>query len=124
MSNLDNININNTSRTYHRSVKKAEETKPQVKVEDDNTTESLQDGTKAAESYGRILVKTTGKVENPEMVKTVQEALDFYINNPDLVRASLNAGDDAYELLEASGAANPYEKACCGSCDAAYAKNN
>ena len=124
MSNLDNVNINNAGRAYHCSIKKGEDAKQQVKPEENTAVESLNDGTKAAESYGRILVKAAGKTENPEMIKTVQDALEFYVNNPQLAQASVKSGDDAYELLEAMGAENPYEKSCCGSCDAAYAKNN
>lgn len=124
MSNLDNnMNINNAGRTYHRNIKKGEEAKPQATSENFAAETTLHDGTKAAESYGRILVKSQ-KIDNADMVKSVKEALDFYIKNPELARLAVKAGDDAYELLEAMDEECAYEKACCGSCDAAYSKNN
>ena len=56
------------------------------------------------------------------MVQIVKDSIDFFVENPDLAAASVRAGDDAYELLEAAGVKDAYEKACCGSCDAAYFK--
>ena len=98
MSNLDNnFNINNANRAYTPNLKKGEETvdaKPQ-KRPDDMPVEILNDGAQAAESYGRILVKQAGKVDNPEMVQCIKDAVDFYLNNPQLAQAGVKAGDSA-----------------------------
>ena len=48
--------------------------------------------------------------------------MDVFMKNPKLAMHAINAGDHAYELMEAEGVANAYEKACCGSLDAAYEK--
>ena len=120
MTNFDNkVNINNIHKTYTPSAKK-EEAKPQAKVEE-TSPEIINDGTQAAESYGRILVRK-GKFDNAQMVQSVKDSIDFFVENPDLAAASVRAGDDAYELLEAAGVKDAYEKACCGSSDAAYFK--
>ncbi|DAB24675.1 TPA: hypothetical protein CPT85_03055 [Candidatus Gastranaerophilales bacterium HUM_21] len=122
MANLDNnLNINNAGRAYTPNLKKGEDVKPQTKQEE-TPVEIINDGTQAADSYGRILVKQAGKVDNPEMVKSIKDAVDFYINNQHLVAAGVKAGDDAYELFHADEMPNAYEKACCGSCDAVYKK--
>lgn len=122
MANFDNkLNINNLHKTYKPNLKKDEaETKAETKI-DESAPEIVGDGTQAAESYGRILVKK-GKLENPEMVQNIKDSIDFFIKNPELASASVKAADDACELLEAEGIADPYEKACCGACDAAFAK--
>ena len=96
MANLDNnLNINNAGRAYTPNLKKGEDVKPQTKQEE-TPVEIINDGTQAADSYGRILVKQAGKVDNPEMVKSIKDAVDFYINNQHLVAAGVKAGDDAY----------------------------
>ena len=102
MANLDNnLNINNAGRAYTPNLKKGEDVKPQTKQEE-TPVEIINDGTQAADSYGRIV--------------------DFYINNQHLVAAGVKAGDDAYELFHADEMPNAYEEACCGSCDAVYKK--
>lgn len=119
MSNLDNkLNINKVAPAYAPVVKKEEEPKTEVKAEEIKP-EVVNDGSKAAEAYGRSLVKQAGKVENPEMVQNVKDAVDFYVKNPGVAAASVKAGDDSYEMLKAQGAHDAYEKSCCGSCDAA-----
>ncbi len=121
MTNFDNkLNINNNLHTTYTPSAKKEETKPQPKVEE-AAPEVINDGTQAAESYGRILVRK-GNFDNAQMVQSIKDSIDFFVENPDRVAASVRAGDDAYELLEASGAKDAYEKSCCGSCDAAYFK--
>ena len=120
MTNFDNkLNINNLHKTYTPSAKK-EDAKPQPKAEE-TTPEVINDGTQAADSYGRILVRK-GKFDNVEMVQNIKDSIDFFVQNPELAAASVKAGDDAYELLEAAGVQNAYEKSCCGACDAAYLK--
>ncbi len=120
MTNFDNkLNINNLHKTYTPSAKK-EDAKPQPKAEE-TTPEVINDGTQAADSYGRILVRK-GKFDNAEMVQNIKDSIDFFVQNPELAAASVKAGDDAYELLEAAGVQNAYEKSCCGACDAAYLK--
>ena len=125
MTDLNNkLNINNLRSTYNNTpnFKKEEEVKPQPKAEE--TPEIINDGTQAADAYGRSLVKQAGKIENPEMIQTIKDAVDFYISHPKVAAASVKSGDTSYELLKAQGANDAYEKACCGSCDAAYAKIN
>ncbi len=120
MTNFDNkLNINNIPKAYTPSAKK-EDAKPQPKAEE-TAQEFVNDGAQAADSYGRILVRK-GNFDNAQMVQTVKDSIDFFIENPELAAATVKAGDDAYELLEAAGAKDAYEKACCGSCDAAYNK--
>lgn len=120
MANFDNkLNINNLHKTYTPNLKK-EEAKAETKAEE-YAPEIVGDGTQAAESYGRILVKK-GKLENPEMVQNIKDSIDFFVQNPELAAASVKASDDAYELLQAEGANDAYEKACCGACEAALAK--
>ena len=124
MSNLDNnVNINNTGRAYAPKLKKGDDAKPQPVLEE-TIVESLNDGTMAADTYGRILVKQAGKTENAEMVKAVQDAIEFYVNNPTIAQAAVKAGDDACELLSALDIENSYEQACSGSLDAAYSKGH
>ena len=121
MTNFDNkLNINNNLHTTYTPSAKKEETKPQPKFEE-AAPEVINDGTQAAESYGRILVRK-GNFDNAQMVQSIKDSIDFFVENPDRVAASVRAGDDAYELLEASGAKDAYEKSCWGSCDAAYFK--
>ena len=121
MTNFDNkLNINNNLHTTYTPSAKKEETKPQPRVEE-TAPEVINDGTQAAESYGRILVRK-GNFDNAQMVQSIKDSIDFFVENPDRVAASVRAGDDAYELLEAAGAKDAYEKSCCGSCDAAYFK--
>ena len=88
---------------------------------EETAQEFVNDGAQAADSYGRILVRK-GNFDNAQMVQSVKDSIDFFIENPELAAATVKAGDDAYELLEAAGAKDAYEKACCGSCDAAYNK--
>lgn len=120
MSNLDNnFNINNTGRAYTPNIKKGDDAESKLPKKAENIpSETVTDGTQAADTYGRILVKQTGKIENPEMVQCVKNAVDFYINNTDLVRAGMKACDDSFELMEADNVPYAYEKACCGICDA------
>lgn len=123
MSNVDNnMNINKTSRAYTPSVSKNDNNKS-VQQREEVAQESLNDGTQAADSYGRILVKS-GKVDNAEMVQSVKDSIDFFVNNPELAAAAVKAGDDAEELMSALEVADAYEKACCGACEAAYSKVN
>lgn len=118
MANLDNnVNINNANRAYTPNLKKGEEVKPQAKAEIEAPAEMLNDGTQAADSYGRILVRQTGKIENPEMVKTVQDAIDFYIKNSDIAAKHVKNGDIAYCAYKADGEEYPYEDMCCISCE-------
>lgn len=121
MTDLNNkLNLNSVrSASYTPNFKGEEEAKPQPHVEAE-AAEIKGDGTKAAESYGRALVKQSGKVENPEMVQCVKDSVDAFLKNPDIVAAGVKSADDSYELLMAQGAADAYEKACCGSCDAVY----
>ncbi len=121
MTNFDNkLNINNNLHTTYTTSAKKEENKPQPRQEE-AAPEIINDGTQAAETYGRILVRK-GKFDNSQMVQSIKDSIDFFVENPDLAAASVKAGDDAYELLEAAGVKDAYEKACCGSCDAAYFK--
>lgn len=122
MTDLNNkLNLNNVrSTSYTPSVKGEEEIKPLPKAECCENCEVKGDGTKAAESYGRVLVKHAGKSENPETVQCVKDSIDFFLKHPELASAGAKAVDDAHELLLASGAADAYEKACCGACDAVY----
>ena len=124
MKNLDNnFNVNNNKRTYSPNVKKSEEA-PKVGPKFDETTqEMLVDGRKAADAYGRILVKA-GNIDSTTPVSEIIESLDFLKNNYDLALASMKATDDAYELLLAENCPDAYEKACCGAIDAAYSKEN
>ncbi len=116
MTDLNNkLNLNNVrSASYAPNLKSEEEPKPQITFEG-NSSETIEDGTKAAESYGRVLVKQAGKIDNPEMVQCVKDSVDAFLNNPKLAAAAVKSGDDAYELLLAQGANDAYEKACCGA---------
>ena len=114
----NNVNLNNVRSSYTPGLKK-DDTKSKH-VHEELPAEVLQDGTNAAEAYGRVLVSQSGKIDNPEMVKCVKDSVDFFINNPELASAALKASDDAYELLDAEGCEHSYEKSCCGSLDAAY----
>lgn len=114
----NNVNLNNVRSTYTPGVKK-EDTKSFAAAEN-MPQEVLNDGTNAADSYGRVLVNQAGKIDNPETVKCIKDSVDFFLNNPELAAVAMKACDDAYELLEADGCEHAYEKACCGSCDAAY----
>ncbi len=115
----NNVNLNNVRSSYTPSLKKDDSKSKQVQ-EEFLPTEFLQDGTNAAEAYGRVLVSQSEKIDNPETVKCVKDSVDFFINNPELASAALKASDDAYELLDAEGCEHSYEKSCCGSLDAAY----
>lgn len=122
MANFDNkLNINNVRNAYTPNLKK-DDNKVQSKF-DDSAPEIVGDGAQAAESYGRILVKK-GKIENPEMIQNIKDSIDFFLQNTDVAAAAVKASDDAYELLEAEGASDAYEKACCGACSAALNKSN
>ena len=124
MKNLDNnFNVNNNKRAYSPNLKKNDElTKPVAKF-DDATQEMLVDGSKAADAYGRILVKPSS-IDSTTPVQSVIDSLDFLNDNYETALASMKAVDDAYELLIADDVDCAYEKACCGAIDAAYSKNN
>lgn len=122
MSNLDNnVNINKTSRTYTHKVQKNDKNVPVSQHEEDIAHEVLDDGTKAADSYGRILVKS-GKTENPEMVQSVKDSMEFFVKYPELAAAAVKSVEDAEDLLNALEVSDAFEKACCGAFDAAYSK--
>lgn len=121
MSNLDNnVNINKASHTYTHKVQKNDKNVPAPQHEE-VAPEVLNDGTKAADSYGRILVKS-GKIENPEMVQSVKDSMEFFVKYPELAAAAVKSVEDAEELLEALEVSDAFEKACCGAFDAAYSK--
>lgn len=121
MSNLDNnVNINKASRTYTHNVLKNGKSIP-VPQPEEVEPEALNDGTQAADSYGRILVKS-GKIENPEMIQSVKDSMDFFEKYPELAAAAVKSVEDAEELLEALEVSDAFEKACCGAFDAAYSK--
>lgn len=121
MSNFDNnVNINKTSRTYTHKVQKNDKNIHATQHEE-VSAEPLNDGIKAADSYGRILVKS-GKIENPEMVQAVKDSIEFFERYPELAAATVKSVDDAEELLEALEVSDAFEKACCGAYDAAYSK--
>ena len=90
---------------------------------EDVLQESINDGTQAADTYGRILVKS-GKIVNPEMVQSVKDSIEFFERYPELAVATVKSVDDAEELLEALEISDAFEKACCGAYDAAYSKIN
>ena len=120
MTDLNNkLNLNNVRGGYAPNFKKDEAKELPVKFEED-APEVKGDGTQAAESYGRILVKQAGKADNPEMLQGIKEAMEFYANNPELAGRHMLAGDKMHELLEAEGVEHPYEEACCLACDEAY----
>lgn len=121
MSNLDNnVNINKASRAYTHKVQKNDKNVPSTQHEE-VAPEVLNDGTQAADSYGRILVKS-GKIENPEMVQSVKDSIEFFVKYPELAAAAVKSVEDAEELLEALEVSDAFEKACCGAFDAAYSK--
>jgi len=123
MTNLDNnFNVNN-KRAYSPNLKKNDDiVKHEVKF-DDATQEMIIDGSKAADAYGRILVKSSN-IDEITPIPSVIESLDFLADNYDLALASMKTVDDAYDLLLADGVDSAYEKACCGAIDAAYNKEN
>lgn len=114
----NNFNINNVRSSYVPNLKK--ECKSEQKPECDCCNLVLDDGTHAADCYGRILVKQSDKVENLDMVQCVKDSLEFFIANPELASAAIKSVDDAYDLLLADDVENAYEKSCCGALDAAY----
>ena len=48
--------------------------------------------------------------------------MEMFMKNTQLALHAINTGDHAFELLQADSVENAYEKACCGSLDAAYEK--
>lgn len=123
MSNIDNnVNINKATRTYTHKVSKNDKN-VSLSQNEDVLQESINDGTQAADTYGRILVKS-GKIVNPEMVQSVKDSIEFFERYPELAVATVKSVDDAEELLEALEISDAFEKACCGAYDAAYSKIN
>ena len=123
MSNIDNnVNINKATRTYTHKVSKNDKN-VSLSQNEDVIQESINDGTQAADTYGRILVKS-GKIVNPEMVQSVKDSIEFFERYPELAVATVKSVDDAEELLEALEVSDAFEKACCGAYDAAYSKIN
>ena len=118
----NNFNINNVRSSYVPNLKK-EDCKQEQKVDCESCNLVLDDGTHAADCYGRILVKQSDKVENSDMVKCVKDSLEFFLENPNLVSAAIKSSDDAYELLMADDVENAYEKSCCGAFDATYERS-
>ncbi len=119
MTDLNNkLNLNNMrAASYPHSFKSDEDIKPKSQNETNIQKVDL-DASKAAESYGRALIKQSDKLESPETVETVKNAVDAFLNNPNLIAAGVKASDDAYDLLQAQGTTDAYEKACCGACEA------
>ena len=102
---IKNVNLNNVRSSYTPSLKKDDSKSKQVQ-EEFLPTEVLQDGTNAAEAYGRVLVSQSGKIDNPETVKCVKDSVDFFINNPELASAALKASDDALSEYGLDGIAD------------------
>ncbi len=115
----NNFNINNVRSSYVPNLKK-EDSKSEPKIECECCEHILDDGTHAADCYGRILVKQSDKVDNPDMVQCVKDSLEFFLANPELVSAAVKSADDAYDLLLSDDVEDAYEKSCCGALDAAY----
>ena len=122
MTNLDNnFNVNSNNRTYAPNIKKAQDIQVELKAEEVTPEVILEDGSKAADSYGRILVKPS-RIDNTTPVQSVVDSLDFLLENYDTALAAMKATDDAYDLLLADGVSYAYEKACAGAIDAAHSK--
>jgi len=117
MTNLDNnFNVNN-KRAYTPKLEKNDRANKSDVKTSNNTLEGLDDGIKAADAYGRILVKSD-KIDSSTPITAIVEDLDFLLDNYDLTLAAMNTVDDAYDLLLAQESENAYEKACCGAIDA------
>ena len=115
MKEVNNFNINNIRKPYSANVKK-DECKDSTCKFDEADLSNIADGSIATESYGRALVKHAGSPSS-ELVQSVKDSMDFFMNNPELVSKSMKACDDLHELLEADDVDHAYEQACCISCD-------
>ena len=119
MTDINNkLNLNNVHSTYTPSFKKEDDAKCAQNIKQESQIEK-NDGSKAADAYGRILVKQP-RVDSPETIEGVKQDLEFFMKNPELAAAAVKSADNTYELLCADGVEYAYEKACCGACDAAY----
>lgn len=123
MKNLDNNFNVNSNRTYAPNLKKVQDVQPDTKQDEFVSEITLEDGAKAADSYGRILVKPSN-IDSATPVQSVVDSLDYLLNNYEIAAAAMKASDDAYDLLLADNVPEAYEKSCSGAIDAAYTKLN
>lgn len=112
----NNLNIGAMSQGYAPNFKKGDDKTPptiEEKAAAPKQETSLDNDPKAI--AGKSQISKTSTVN-------FKADMDVFMKNPKLAMHAINAGDHAYELMEAESVANAYEKACCGSLDAAYEK--
>lgn len=112
----NNFNIGTRHQTYAPNLKKGEDKTPptvdeKVEVVKGQPT-SLDQDPKAV--GGKSQIRTSAVSFKADM--------DAYMKNPEMARRAINAGDFAYDMMEAQDVAHAYEKACCGSLDASSYK--
>ena len=112
----NNLNINSVGKGHAPSFKKGDKTGPTVpnpapEQEEDLTVSSQRGG----EVLGRSQVSKSADVNFKADMKAFEK-------NPALAANVINAGDLSYELMDAQGITDAYEKSCCGSIDAFQGK--
>lgn len=108
----NNLNVNSMHKAYAPNFKKGEEkTPPTIEEEVKKPAEetSLAKDPKAV--VGQSQVKKSSTVN-------FKADMDAYMKNPQMAKRAINAGDLAYEMMDAQGVADAYAKACSGSIDA------
>ena len=110
----NNLNIN-IGKGCAPNFKKGSKEKPAVEQNEPKPEQTVSSKNQPGEVLGRSQIKKPGDVNFKADMKAFEK-------NPALAAKSISAGDLAYELMDAQGIPNAYEKSCCGSIDAAQSK--
>lgn len=110
----NNLNVGAMPQSYAPSFKE-KKTEPTVEQKQEPAQVEDKKQPQPGEVIGRSMVKKSSSVN-------FKADMDAFMNNPQLAASAIKAGDFAYEMMEADGVANAYEKSCEKSLDAAYEK--
>ncbi len=112
----NNLNIAGMHQNYAPNFKKGEDKTPP-------TVDNAKEMPKEETSLDKDPKAIAGKSQISKSTKVNFKAdMDMFMKNPQLAYSAISAADLAYELLDAEGVADAYEKSCCGALDAAYEK--
>lgn len=107
----NNLNVGAMRQNYAPSFK---EKKTEPTVEQKTEEAKPVDNSKAPQP-GEVLGRSQVKSKSTVNFKADMAA---YMNNPKLAQRAMDAGDFAYEMMDAQGVSDAYAKACSASIDA------
>ncbi len=108
----NNLNVNSMGKGYAPNFKKGEIAEHNVEQKSLENQAAEKNAAHPVDAAGRYQVQKASKTNFKADMKSFEK-------NPALAAKVVNAGDIAYELMEAQGVTNAYEKSCDGSINAA-----